>query len=81
VKSLTNRKAQAGDYLPGVSWRDVLRGSPVTREEVDRVRKHRRPAKWLCWECGGSARQARKGRLVRCPTCGAIMDPASPAKK
>ena len=63
-------------YLPGRTWRDVLKGAPVLRGEA-RQRKDttRKRLALRCRDCSHVAAPRRSPSAPRCHLCGGIMDP------
>lgn len=74
---MSRRKSGKPKYLAGVSWRDVLRGRPVTTADLDRTR-HRRPRpEFRCRDCGHACAIRRPPPNPRCTACGGVLDPAA----
>ncbi len=59
-------------YLPGATWRDVLRGAPVT--ETERVRNGQPRPVYRCRDCPNIWTPVRTPSKPRCTACGGIMD-------
>lgn len=67
-------------YLPGVTWRDVLKRRPVTAEEQRQKREKPNLKKpFVCRDCAAKcALYVPFGRLTRnsrCSACGGVLDP------
>jgi hypothetical protein len=64
-------------YLRSATWKDVMRGQPVTVEELRASAKRSRRVDHRCRECGRVGKTL-KLRRVKCPECGGTMDPIRP---
>jgi hypothetical protein len=63
-------------YLPGATWRDVLRGRPVTLAEQERERRPgRKPTRYRCRDCSFVGAVQAPCTRPRCERCGGILDP------
>ena len=70
------REKQRERYLPGATWRDVLRGRPVTDAEVERERQPvRKPRCYRCRDCPFVGAVRSPGTRPRCEKCGGILNP------
>ena len=72
------RRKKKSAYLSGASWRDVLRGKPVTFQDLTDKRQKRANAVRSNYQCRRCSHIWRPTRFVSKPTCilcGGVMDP------
>jgi hypothetical protein len=83
-KKHRSKKATPNHYFKGASWRDVLAGRPVCREDLSNVGE-RRKVNFKCRDCKKKAWLWNTIGLMdkanRCYGCGGILEVVLPKKK
>jgi len=70
--------AEQENYLPGATWRDVVKGRAVTAEDQARRTGVSPMVPHRCRSCHAEMtliKQRISRRTRRCPACGGILDP------
>lgn len=70
-----------GKYVPGATWKDVMKGKPVLRGEAS-ARRRAKPKQvpHRCRDCARGAMLPKRAGTVRCAACGGIVDPVRPSQ-
>ena len=70
-----------GKYLPGVTWKDVMKGKPVLKGESHAKRRAKPKAvPHRCRDCALGVNLTKRAGTVRCAACGGVVDPILPSQ-